>query len=113
MNQMDRETLELAALAAGIELAGFTEHHSWPVGERLDGGWWDPITDGEDALSMAAELKMSLSYGSGTVFAQHRTSDGFWINSSSQILADEPGKAYRTAIIECAAKVGKTMREKH
>jgi len=56
----DREMLELAAKAAGVVLDG-----EWSDTDRMSvsaGGWWNPLTDDGDALRLAAQLGLEVSF---------------------------------------------------
>lgn len=100
----DRELLEAAAKAAGIELrfsAGFEDELSprtWPALEL-----WNPLTDDGDALRLAVKLKMRVSVGQvdwvgneyGGAFAE-----------LGEIETD-PYAATRRAIVRAAAEMGK------
>jgi len=60
----DRELLELAAKAAGVEVAGWDENpfdpefgHNGVASLRTTGGWWwNPLADDGDALRLAVKL---------------------------------------------------------
>ena len=55
----DRELLEAAAKAAGIEIQG-----EFSTVDRMyihDGDWWNPLTDDGDALRLAVKLGLAIS----------------------------------------------------
>ena len=57
----DRELLELAAKAAGIECKGSEMHPKF--GFYLKSGlMWNPLTDDGDALRLAVKLNLQISY---------------------------------------------------
>lgn len=101
----DRELLELAASAAGIELKWSTEPDLSP--RRAD-DWliWNPLTDDGDALRLAVKLgltvEVDLCYDATRVsetecelIAKHMHFDG------------GPEAATRRAIVRAAAEIGK------
>lgn len=51
----DRELLELAAKAAGIEVTGCVADG---IPHRFGGGYWNPLTDDGDALRLAVKLNL-------------------------------------------------------
>lgn len=60
----DRELLELAAKAAGVEYTDFCEF-GLVIGQVHDntcaGAFWDPLQDDGDALRLAVKLRMIVS----------------------------------------------------
>ena len=58
----DKELLELAAKAAGIEYNPNYGKGFW-VGEFYSGKEWNPLTDDGDALRLAVKLKMRIDIG--------------------------------------------------
>lgn len=54
MNTDDRELLELAAKAAGVNARRLP--HAWPG--RFDDEQWNPLADDGDALRLAVKLNM-------------------------------------------------------
>ena len=115
----DRELLELAAKAIGLEIKptevknvtaqeddrfiGYlTKPEQWPR------GWFDPLTDDGDALRLAVDLRMSISYGlrENTVYVgTAETAPWREVALSEQ---DIPA-ATRRAIVRAAAEVGRAM----
>jgi hypothetical protein len=57
----DRELLELAAKAAGIELTDWSEIEQ--AYRRKDGGYFRALTDDGDALRLAVKLNMDVTFG--------------------------------------------------
>lgn len=112
----DRELLELAAKAAGIDLI-FISNEPYEVTEDWSGDpnespqqrevCWNPLIDDADALRLAVKLNLSVSvYDSFTsVFQTQKTSDeaACW-NSSCN---NDPYAATRRAIVKAAAEIGK------
>lgn len=105
-----RESMELAAKAAGITIICWDcERKAYRV-KGAQSSRWNPRQDDGDALRLAAALKMNIDHGSGRLFAQHRTADGFWINSPSILMKDRDlADVYREAICSCAILVGERM----
>lgn len=110
----DRELLELAARAAGVDV-------DWNLGqpervlERWDGNPssstpWNPLTDDGDALRLAVKLEMNLGIfgdGDGAIAVIHDANGRVWIDCRDQ--APDPYTATRRAIVLCAAERGKAM----
>ena len=96
----DKELLELAAKAAGIEI--YTQIGNtvlYPVGKYL--GHWNPLTSNDDALRLAVKLEMSIVFGANYVVVgdvQMPT-----VNNSN-----DPYAATRRAIVRAAAEIGKS-----
>lgn len=98
----DRELLELAAKAAGIEgrfIGGF-DHLGLCISELGNPikVWWNPLTDDGDALRLAVKLGMMevaevLSY---------------WLKQDFR--SGDPYAATRRAIVRAAAEIRKEMK---
>lgn len=96
----DCELLELAAKAAGIEIAGFSVSAFGAMVERADGGWWDPLDDYGDALRLSAGLLHSIEY----VVDE-------WPDDESGMMRQEVNMpATRRAIVSTAAQIGRSMQ---
>jgi hypothetical protein len=104
---IDRELLELAAKAAGIEAA-------WSDGEGLvcrnDAGYrffWNPLADDGDALRLAVKLKLETEFGSNfvNVGSSHHDSEWHMARESDVDLY----AATRRAIVRAAAEIGRSM----
>ena len=107
----DRELLELAAKAAGIDakpLKGFDGVERLHIGA---GSYmpmiWNPLTDDGDALRLAIKLGMNVNFGNqeeGAVIA-------FDFSGRFQDCEEsgEPNVATRRAIVRAAAEIGKGM----
>lgn len=105
----DRELLELAAKAAGIEC-------DWSGDYFGDGNSvWNPLTDDGDALRLAVSLYIDLRINNGA-------SESVWIDEeisethSIEVPCDEyyegisaKYEATRRAIVRAAAEIGKAM----
>jgi hypothetical protein len=99
----DRELLEAAAKAAGIEFGWI---HDTPR-IRAEMGWtpWNPITDSGDAFELAVklELQLDLRHSFHTVRV-YGAAEGR-IDESGDPLA-----ATRRAIVRAAAEIGRNMK---
>jgi hypothetical protein len=94
----DRELLELAAKAAGIEI-------NWFKWERLT-NQWNPITDDGDALRLAVKLDINVYV--------HLVSGSTMASAKPEIdevepHGNDPYAATRRAITCAAAEIGKAM----
>ena len=92
----DRELLELAAKAAGLEVVTPT---------MLKYGQWNPLTDDGDALRLAVKLRMNVFHAGIRVFALDEEGD---IEEAEGHELD-PYAATRRAIVRAAAEIGKAM----
>ena len=99
----DKELLELAAKAAGIERSDF----GWAV-PGFGIGSWDPLENDGDALRLAVKLKLQISFGNRHVSVFDEA--GF-INFQTEVLAHRgDDAATRRAITRAAAEIGKAMK---
>lgn len=107
----DRELLELAAKAAGIELG------DWSSGENgfirfhfITRHIWNPLINQGDALDLAVKLNLIVGvYDSYTsVYLAEASREEFvcWNSSCS----NDPYAATRRAIVLAAAEIGKGMK---
>ena len=101
----DKELLELAAKAVGIERLNFDR-------ERRD--WsWNPIDDDGDALRLAVKLGMKEYFG-GEITKSYAQADAFqpWEHCEHEEYneAQGPYAATRRAIVRAAAEIGKEMK---
>ena len=111
----DRELLELAAKAAGMEL-DYTirpDKKAFYHSERnalalVDGGWFAPLTDDGDALRLAVKLAIDFKIRNGATWWDCLKSDGFvyWGHEPHN---DDPLAATRRAIVRAAAEIGRQM----
>lgn len=88
----DKELLELAAKAAGIEIQ---DERVWvDAKETMGGSWekWNPLTDDDDALRLAVKLHLL---------------ESSWLGDMSK--EADPYAATRRAIVRAAAEIGKTL----
>ena len=104
----DRELLELAAKAAGLEYTKTEDHDRLLVrGDDKLRRPWNPLTDDGDALRLAVKLDIDVrpSMGGKTKFRYA------WINgkSYSDVNVDSYA-ATRRAIVRAAAEIGEEMK---
>ena len=104
----DRELLELAAKAAGIEIVPCTCHYEqWPFkyaegqGER---GHWNPLHDDGDALRLAVKLKIRIGF---RPCAYADTPAGLRFFGARD--GDDQFSRTRLAIVRAAAEIGRAM----
>lgn len=106
----DKELLELAAKAAGIEI--YTQIDNailYQVGKYL--GHWSPLTDDGDALRLAVKLKIEPHFVGESVHAVilQGTDVGEWEQVlAEELIANDPYAATRRAIVRAAAEIGKS-----
>ena len=103
----DRELLELAAKAAGMDGWTWCEEQQCmksPAKESPYGSvhsYWNPREDGGDALRLAVKLEMELDIGRDSVAIRHST--GIKI---LEAFNNDPCAATRRAIVRVAAELG-------
>ena len=94
----DRELLEMAAKAAGVELVTPT---------MIDHDLWNPLDDDGDALRLAVKLELDIlrfpAFGEAQVCSQ----DGVADEAESTSIC--PYAATRRAIVRAAAAIGSAM----
>lgn len=111
---MDRELLELAAKAAGIEINATKQANRDGSGYGHLGLWtttttnWNPLDNDGDALRLAADLRLLVKPG------KHK-GDGCTVEAQRPGIAgctafyDYPAQQMRQAIVRAAAEIGKAM----
>jgi len=111
---IDRELLELAAKAAGIEQRGWCMPgartdgwHGMYTGDGESGAYtrWNPLTDDGDALRLAVKLGLHLftrlpGGGVPSSCSNGDTMEAHW---------GDPYAATRRAIVRAAANIGRRM----
>jgi hypothetical protein len=108
----DRELLELAAKAAGIDARRLP--NAWP--HRFDDDQWDPLIDNGDALRLAVKLGIDVS------FPLYRKCDPPTVHAGrywdpyvscwypfEEKKGEDPYAATRRAIVRAAAEIGRGM----
>jgi hypothetical protein len=111
----DRELLELAAKAAGLDVVPDICSDLLWVREKpndLSGLIWNPLTDDGDALRLAVKLRMSLDHFEQTretlarpCYSDEPTGQCFWDDANA-----DPYAATRRAIVRAAAAIGRAMK---
>lgn len=94
--QSDKELLELAAKAAGIEVFFDSEGDCYRVKESGNRQYWNPLSFDGDALRLAVKLGISIKQfpNKGYVIAGSSIGVGY---------KDDPRAATRRAIVRVAA----------
>ena len=98
----DKELLELAAKAAGID---WFDEPAAKQGRGLhlkSGRFWNPLTDDGDALRLAVYLFRDIHFW----YFDNSVSVG---NERRVVCGDDPCAATRLAIVRAAAEVGRGM----
>ena len=108
----DKELLELAAKAAGMQIVGEVDkmiaqpdHRTGGYVIRNDRGGdscWNPITDDGDAFRLAVAMGFSLEFGKTGRASLHR--DGEWLGTATGSRGAGPVASMRRAIVILAAK---------
>ena len=96
----DRELLELAAKAAGVDARRLP--HAWP--ERFDDDQWNPLIDDGDAFRLAVDLGLVADFSrpsAGKPYKQH----AIWLDETMS-----NAELARRAIVCAAAEVGRKMK---
>jgi len=98
----DKELLELAAKAAGIEYDVYGNDFYIPEGEEFQRPW-NPLADDGDALRLAVKLSIDLLFmpEQELVYA-----DG---TPEECRFSDDPYAATRRAIVRAASEIGRGM----
>jgi hypothetical protein len=98
----DRELLEMAAKAAGIE---YKEYHVLGLyTPRRAASYWNPLTDDGDALRLAVKLGMWVIPKDGWTDVMTKEGDLLPIERH-----DDPYAATRRAIVRAAAAIGESL----
>ena len=112
----DRELLELAAKAAGIEVVGFANRllvlpnyeGSFVIRHPRGGDVeWNPLADDGDALRLAVKLGMNVWCDPAAVCMAEVLKT--CLPRQSESAKPDPYAATRRAIVRAAAEVGKAM----
>lgn len=112
----DRELLEKAAKAAGIEVEWddeeFADLRAVSEGMFLKGKrspdnskYWNPLTDDGDALRLAVKLRIRVEWWKNGVEASHPKLQ----NTAIYETEDDPYSTTRRAIVRAAAAIGETL----
>ena len=99
----DREYLELAAKAAGIELRWHPDGTAYSDSRCKDyWGVWNPLTDDGDALRLAVKCNLNVCVGYGSVSACLQDDGSF---HRTEEIKDDPYAATRRAIVRAAVRL--------
>lgn len=104
----DRELLELAAKAAGIDGSYAKDYKSIATRRDYLGvvmSVWNPLQEDGDALRLAVKLKIQITLFGGFVQAV----EGCTVVTEDMRI-DDPYTATRRAIVRVAAEIGKGMK---
>lgn len=119
MSLTDRELLELAAKAVGIngtwcQFPGMVERRGLDgaIYDEVECEYWNPLQDDGDALRLALELEMPIH--PCRVWKSYRVdSCSDFVEASRSVMPPSDPAATRRAIVDVAAEIGKAMQEKH
>ena len=100
----DRESLELAAKAAGYDVRSDGEGGLTITVKRGLCRGWNPLTNDGDALRLAVKLKMQVSITNESCRAETLPALGIRINNKDELAAT------RRAIVMAAANAGADMK---
>ncbi len=100
---MDRELLELAAKACGLEEAKM----------RIEFNQWNPLTNDGDALRLAVKLRLDIGFEK-----LHTVSVWVWVNPLDKWITEycddgmgaDISEKTRRAIVRAAAEIGRSMK---
>jgi len=101
----DRELLESAAKAAGIDWAD--GHESTGLRDQ-NGKVWNPLTDDGDALRLAVKLRLNLSLDRTGLKVFH--DDKPCIKAGGWESRADESEVVRRAIVRAAAEIGRSMK---
>ena len=120
----DRELIEAAAKAAGIELGPWQERQSsfYKIGAPFKpANWWNPLTDDGDALRLAVTLGLAVipypiyAKPKHSVIAKQYSHASYLRGESEdvrieeiQVYGGDPAAATRRAIVRAAAALAGT-----
>ena len=101
---IDKELLELAAKATGIDLQYADDEGLLPYNGSTNADW-NPLTDDGDALRLAVKLRLHVSVFADAIGIG---APGYGYIETKWI--DDPYAATRRAIVRAAAELGKAMK---
>lgn len=105
----DKELLELAAKAAGIEIKWATQIGNGVVPDEVFSMGWNPLKSDADALRLAVKLGIDIVHyenASEAIYYKKEVYGGLSIEESH---GDDPYAATRRCITRAAAEIGKTL----
>lgn len=102
----DRELMQAAAKAAGIQLGFSPKGPLWDQSDISNHKLWNPLANDGDALRLAVRLKLDMTFGpdSAVEITNGKREDDLvyrWQNTDGDIYA-----ATRRAIVLTAAQIG-------
>ena len=102
----DKELLELAAKAAGIDLGqcacgGTACSGVWNKASCME---WSPLTDDGDALKLAVKLEFSMDLFDDVILVGYSLGKG--TDQVQEDIGTDPYAATRRAIVRAAAEIG-------
>lgn len=103
----DKELLQLAAKAAGIEIVGWLNDDD-ATALRIEDGvrvYWEPLYDDGDAFRLAIRLKLQI-LDTGQLVSSFK---GEGIGLATEWKREDEFAAYRRAIVRAAAEIGRGM----
>lgn len=109
----DRELLELAAKAAGVELFDDEHGETWRVYHTDPNNGlkrytrWNPLTDDGDALRLAVKLGIAPIQDQKEKVCAAYWTDVHCVHSAYK---DDPYAATRRAIVRAAVEIGRSMK---
>lgn len=112
----DRELLELAAKAAGLDRllgAGFDSPVPYWLGDpkQPEPRYWNPLIDDGDALRLAVKLDFRIDVDKDRAWAAVTMPRHLGIDSILETNENgDPYAAARRAIVRAAAEIGKSMK---
>ena len=102
----DRELLELAAKAAGIDTKRCLQYEDGAFDWPGKAGRWNPLTNDGDALRLAVKLGVTV------VSIDDGQTQAAWVDASGVIYtepAEDKYAATRRAIVRAAAEIGRAV----
>jgi len=105
----DKELLEYAAKAAGLQVRGWIGNdciYYDPITNHTGHGDWNPITNDGDALRLAVKLQLDVLHTDYFVRVSNRDDNRWEIELG---VLDGRGAATRKAIVSAAAQIGRGM----
>jgi hypothetical protein len=98
---MDRELLELASKACGLEQAKM----------RIEFNQWNPLTDDGDALRLAVKLRLDIGFEKlHTVSVWGNPLDKWITEYCDDGMGADISEKTRRAIVRAAAEIGRNMK---
>jgi hypothetical protein len=104
----DRELLEVAAKAAGIEVFFDEDGDCYRVKKSGNRHYWNPLTDDGDALRLAVRLRLNLSLDRTGLKVFH--DDKPCIKAGGWESRADENEVVRRAIVRAAAEIGRSMK---